>query len=179
KEVIKLSYEILKKLNNKKYNIGVITNFLSQQFLNRDTSLFEIPYDNFVQYLNVNNINTIIIDNDLYETDHKWYKKEISGLIAHCKLNEIEIIFIKNTMKPLANQFKGFSVMNINLNESSQLNSANMEIPILLDEQVFNPIKSVKTLDVIYLKKGEILRPFSIQRFNTLFNTDRKEIVFK
>lgn len=179
KEVIKLSYEILKKLNNKKYNIGVITNFLSQQFLNRDTSLFEIPYNNFVQYLNVNNINTIIIDNDLYETDHKWYKKEISGLIAHCKLNKIEIIFIKNTLKPLANQFKGFSVINIKLNELSQLNSANMEIPILIDEQVFNPIKSVKTLDVIYLKKGEILRPFSIQKFNTLYNTDRKEIVFK
>lgn len=121
----------------------------------------------------------LIIDNILYETDHKWYGKELSGLIAHCKLNKIEIIFIKNSSDAINNRYRGFPIINISLNEIQESKPSEFTIPILLDEKLFNPIKTVKTMDVLYLKQGEIKRPISIQKFNSLFNAERKEIVFQ
>lgn len=159
-------------------NVGVITNYFSQQFLKRDNPIFEVPYDNFVQYLNVNKIDLLIIDNDLYEADHTWFGKEISGIIANCKLNNIDIVFIKNSEKPLNNQYKGFPIINIVLNKVEVSQKFTVNIPLLIDESLFNPIKTVKTMDVIYFKKGKILRPISIQKFNSLFNAERKEIAF-
>src|SRR5699024_11988251 len=92
---------MLEKLlqNIKDENVGIITNYFSKQFLNRVYNIFQVPKDNFINYIKMNNLSILFIDNEIYESDHIWYRREINGLLAHAKLNNIKVIIIRNTEK--------------------------------------------------------------------------------
>jgi len=167
-------FDIIKQ---KSANVGVITTFFSKQFLERDYCLFQIPYNNFREYIKLNEITIVFIDNDIYETDHIWFDRELSGLMAHLKLNEIDVVVIKNSKKSISNNLMECSILEIDIDGKS-IPTKNITLPILLNEHRFNPIKPIKNLDVLYLKKGKILRPELIQKFHESLNPAREEIVY-
>lgn len=165
----------LKKIRND--NVGVIVNYLSKQFLNRHYNLFDVPPANFVDYLILNNIETIFIDNYLYEEDHNWYGKEINGLIAHAKLNNIKIIIIKNNSESIYNNYLDFPVIEITLNDKTINTKKRVFLPLIIDEHVFNPIDAQKKNDILYISRNKIYRTEGIQALHTNIKPIREEFV--
>lgn len=158
-------------------NIGVIVNLFSKQFLNKQYNIFQIPPSNYVEYINLNEINTIFIDNDLYERDHKWFNKEMNGLIAHSKLNDIEIIVIKNTAQKISNSLLDFYHININLEKRIEIFEKELTLPIIVDERQYNPIDSHKKLDILYLSNQKIIRTEGIQALHINIKPEREEFI--
>src|SRR5699024_2925119 len=142
---------MLEKLlqNIKDENIGIITNYFSKQFLNRVYNIFQVPKDNFINYIKMNNISTIFIDNEIYESDHIWYKREINGLLEHSKINNIRIIIIKNTEKKLQNTYMDYLSIEIALSNKNKNEDKKVFIPILIDEKIYNPADAVKEIDAL------------------------------
>ncbi|WP_017548111.1 glycosyltransferase [Salinicoccus carnicancri] len=158
-------------------NVGIITNFFSKQFLEREFMTFQIPYDNFREYLKINNISIVFIDNEIYETDHVWFNKELNGLMAYLKLNNIDIRIIKNSNRNIPNSLMQYPIVEIDIDHRAR-SEKNMSLPIIINEKRFNPIKSIKKLDVLYLRKGKIIRPQLIQKFHDSLNPAREEVVY-
>src|SRR5699024_1269474 len=172
---------MLEKLlqNIKDENVGIITNYFSKQFLNRVYNIFEVPKDNFINYIKMNNLSTLFIDNEIYESDHIWYKREINGLLAHAKLKNIEIIIIRNTEKKLQNTYLDYSYIEIQTTNRSMSEDNKVSIPVLIDEKKYNPSHSVKTIDVLYIKRGKLLRTINIQEYHANIKPIKEEIVFE
>lgn len=167
--------QYLEKIKNE--NIGVIVNYFSKQFLNKQYNIFQLPTSNYVDYINLNEINTIFIDNDVYETDHKWFNKEINGLLAHCKLNNITIILIKNTSKKIVNTLLDFYQIDLNLDNSVETYDKGIRIPIIVDEIQYNPINLNKKLDILYLSTKKIFRTEGIQSLHINIKPVREEFI--
>lgn len=172
---------MLEKLlqNIKDENVGIITNYFSKQFLNRVYNIFEVPKDNFINYIKMNNLSTLFIDNEIYESDHIWYKREINGLLAHAKLKNIKIIIIRNTEKKLQNTYLDYSYIEIQTTNRSMSEDNKVSIPVLIDEKKYNPSHSVKTIDVLYIKRGKLLRTINIQEYHANIKPIKEEIVFE
>lgn len=164
--------------NLKSKNVGIIVNYFSKQFLNKYYELYNIPTSNFVDYLSINNLNTIFIDNELFEVDHAWFKKEINGLLAHAKLNNIDVIIIRNTDKPIRNVLLDYPAIEINVPRYEKNNKNRVQLPVIVDETKFNPIDTVKSIDILYVSFSKILRTKGIQSLNVMINPKREEFVF-
>ncbi|TVT28882.1 hypothetical protein FO441_00965 [Salinicoccus cyprini] len=169
----------LKELKENYKNIGIIANYLSKQFLEKDFNIFQVPNSNFREYMEINEIELLLIDNDIYENDHIWFGKELGGFLAHLKLHEIKVIVIKNSQKSILNLFYEYPIIEIDIDHKEKTQNYNsVTIPIALNEHKFNPIKSIKKIDVIYLNKGKLSRTENIQKFHSVLNPKREEIVF-
>src|SRR5699024_4840112 len=131
-----------------------------------------------VDYLTINNLDTVFIDNEIFEVDHAWFNKEISGLLAHAKLNNIKVIIIKNTSKNLKNTLLDYPAIEICTTYKENNSENRVKLPVILDESVFNPIDSVKSIDVLYVSFSKILRTKGIQSLNVLIKPNREEFVF-
>src|SRR5699024_10923044 len=157
--------ELLNKMHHGKENVGIITNYFSKQFLTHQFDVFEIPINNFAEYININNIKTVVIDNIIYETDNDWYNKDIGGLLAYLRLLNIDVIFIKNTQESIKNTYLDYYIIDIELDFHQRpidKSEKIIKLPVLLNEEMFNPINSIKRKDVLYLKQGEISKPSAI-----------------
>src|SRR5699024_144316 len=144
-----------------------------------DFNIYQLPRTDFVEYINVNDISVVILDNDIYENDHVWFDKDISGLLSYLKLKNIKVYLVKNTTKKIPNTFLDYTIIELTdefLTSEHHIDS--IKIPILLNERIINSVNKSKSVDVIYMKKGELLRPFAIQDFNAALKPERQEIVF-
>lgn len=159
-------------------NIGIIANFFTKQFLEKEFNVLQIPVLNFKEYLEINNITAVLMDNDIYETDHIWFQKERSGIIAYLKLNNIEISVIKNSSKNIMNNFLDYPIIEIDVNDEKDNINSNTHLPVILNEDRFNAIKPIKKLDVLYLKKDKLIRTELIQQFHSSLNPVKEEIVY-
>src|SRR5699024_5265229 len=138
------------------------------------------PSTDFIEYIDVNNISIVVLDNDIYENDHLWFEKDLSGLLSYLKFRNIKVYILKNTTKKIPNTYLDYTVIEFTheaLTKENQLNS--VKLPILINERKINSVNKVKSLDVVYMKKGDLLRSFAIQEFNAALKPERQEIVFE
>lgn len=135
--------------------VGVVTTLFTEQFLQNSYELIQLSNDNFSEEIELNGIDTVFIDNDLYESDHGWYRKNRGHLINYLKNNNKNICVVKNTTVDVAQIFKKAYVLNINPDTDEYIyNDLNMEVPILINEDRFNPIDSNIKKDIVYLNIG-------------------------
>lgn len=172
---------IMNLFSEKTRKIGMISTFLTKQFFEKYLDIFEIPRVNIEEYFRTNKITTILIDNDLYEEDHPWHKKDLDGLLLFLKLHNVEIYIVKNSEKNLNNTYRDYSIININPQKIEyKRNSRNkiIDLPVIVDEFKFNPIDLNKQIDTLYLNKGKLSRGEGIQLLQEKIRPVRKEIVF-
>lgn len=172
--------EQLLQLKANKDKVGVICTYFTKQFLERDFNLYQLPSTDFIEYIDVNNISIVVLDNDIYENDHLWFEKDLSGLLSYLKFRNIKVYILKNTTKKIPNTYLDYTVIEFTheaLTKENQLNS--VKLPILINERKINSVNKVKSLDVVYMKKGDLLRSFAIQDFNAALKPERQEIVFE
>lgn len=135
--------------------VGVISTVFTEQFLSRSYDLHLIQHDNFEEDIELNGIETVFIDNELFESDHSWYKKNRGPLINYLKNNNKTICVVQNTTKQIANIFKQAYILRINPKINEYIDYGNiLEVPILIDEKIHNPVSSKQKDDIVYLNIG-------------------------
>lgn len=135
-----------------KGKIGVIATLFTEQYLEKTYSINQINHKNFEVDIELNNIETVFIDNDLFESDHQWYKKNRGAIINYLKNNNKTIIVIQNTTKEIASIFKRSFILKINHKEVDYKNHGHyLEAPLLVNESYHNPNSSKSKTDIVYL----------------------------
>src|SRR5699024_2538212 len=115
-------------------SIGLITTLLTEQFVSQSFNTKKISFENYQEEIELYDIDTVFIDNDLYEKDHVWYKKNREHIVNHLKNNNINLVVIKNTKMQVSNVFKNSFLMKINPEiEDYRLNEEILEVPLLID----------------------------------------------
>lgn len=140
---------------NKK--VGVITTVFSEQFLSKAFKVFLITRDDYAQEIEQNDIDTVFIDNDLFETDHCWYRAPRGHLINYLTRNKKNICVIKNTSQEVNKIFKGRLVLEISpYLDQYEVCDSTLKMPLLLNTDLYNPVNSYKNTDITYVHLGKI-----------------------
>lgn len=171
----------LERLTVKHTQVGIITTYFSKQFFSKYLNLYEIPSININEYIEINKITAVIIDNDLYEEDHNWYGREVGGLLSILKLYNVELFFVRNSDKQINNTYREHTVINIDINKEvaeNNFHNRNIDVPLIVDEVRYNPVNSIKKIDTLYLNKGKLSRNNEVQLLQDRLQPIRKEIVF-
>src|SRR5699024_10080195 len=137
--------------------VGVITTVFSEQFLSKAFKVFSITRDDYAQEIEQNGIDTVSIDNDLFETDHCWYRAHRGHLINYLTRNKKNICVIKNTSQEVNKIFKGRLVLEISpYLDQYEVCDSTLKMPLLLNTDLYNPVNSYKNTDITYVHLGKI-----------------------
>lgn len=152
-------------------SVGVITTLLSEQLLSHSLNVKSISFDNYVEEIELYEIDTVFIDNDLYESDHTWFKKNRGFIVNHLKNNGINLVVIKNTTLDVNPVFKNAYLMQLNSdNDKYQINNGVLDVPLLVNTDSYNPINSHKNIDVLYFSIGKLKVSPQIKLYNKTFD---------
>lgn len=158
-------------------NIGVIMNHFSKQLFTKEFNLESLPSDNFLEVIEKNNINIVFIEPIIYETDHPWYSKNFKALIKFLELLNVKVICVKNYNDIVPEEFDTMFSITIKDNiEVIEREANGIVIPLLANEQIFNPIENDKKLDIIYFKFGKIDHYQENLKLHRLFNPRFEEM---
>ena len=139
--------------------VGVICTYFSEQYLDESFEIVKLTPENFQEEIELNGIATIFIDNDIYETDHIWYKKDRSNLFRYFR-NENRrhysknIVVIKNSNLDVGTIFRNSFVLDIDLGiDTYYYQKYQFKVPLQINYQRFNPSSNLnqKTIDVVNL----------------------------
>lgn len=151
-------------------NVGIVTTLFSEQMINKSYNTINLSYENFQDEISLYGLDTVFIDNVIYESDHEWYKKNRGYIVNYCKNNGINIVLIKNTTTKLNQTFKKAFVMEINPHiDKYKYEGMVLHVPMLLDTNIFNPIDSKKNRDITFYTVGKIQASPEIQAYNSKF----------
>lgn len=152
-------------------SIGLITTLLSEQFLFQSLNVKSISFENYIEEIELYEIDTVIIDNDLYESDHEWYKKHRGFLINYLKHNDINLIVIKNTTKEVSTVFKNSFLIELDSTvENYQIKDNILHMPLLVNTDTYNPINSHKNNDVLYFSVGKLIASPQVKLYNKTYD---------
>lgn len=129
-------------------NIGVITNFLTEQTLARIYNTYPIPVENYIEFIRNNNVEKIFIELDIYEQDHEWYKGNFSDLLNAAELLNVDVTMINFDDDPIQESIEQFKIININSTYNDDLDNNNF--PILINEEIYNPRNNKSVFDILY-----------------------------
>src|SRR5699024_3702393 len=147
--------------------VGIVTTLFTEQFLENSYELIQLSNENFAEEIELNGIDTVFIDNDLFEADHGWYRKNRGHLINYLKNKKKNICVIKNTSVEVAQIFKRAFILHINPHIDDYVyEDLNLESPLLINEKNFNPVDSDIKRDIIYLNIGKTNNTLSKRTYN-------------
>lgn len=151
--------------------VGVITTIFSEQHLEKSYKIIPLTPENYIEEIELYDIDTVFFDNDLFEADHVWYKVNRGYIINYLKKENINISVIINTTTNIHKIFKNPFVLKINsdLNNYKYVGKI-LEMPLLLDTDKYNPINSHKQNDVLYFSAGKLKASPETKVYNKLFN---------
>src|SRR5699024_439787 len=147
--------------------VGVVATLFTEQFLENSYELIQLSNENFAEEIQLNAIDTVFIDNDLFEADQGWYRKNRAHLINYLQRKKKNISVIKNTSVHVAQIFKRAFILHINPRSDDYVyEDLNLEGPILINEKKFNPVDSDIKRDIIYLNIGKTNNTLSKRTYN-------------
>lgn len=155
--------------------VGVITTLFSEQFLSETYELIPLSFENYKEDIELNDIDTVFIDNDLFETDHVWYRKNRGHIVNYLKNNNKNICVIKNTSLDVAQTFKKAFVLEIEPDASDfKYSGLLLKMPLILNTQIYNPINTVKNIDVTHFYIGNSTTTLDNKKYNLEFKPNVK-----
>lgn len=164
-------------LLSKGQEVAVISTYLTEQMIVRDFSVVRLSPTNYEEKIMERNIEVVFIDSSIYEKDHTWYKFETKTIIDLIRKLDVNIIIVNNDD---TKQYVDDEYFHINIyqnNKDIDLNHNILSIPVVLNENLFNPINDNPKLDVLYFHIGKLIRNQYIQKLHVKFNPKREEIV--
>lgn len=147
-------------VNFSKDYVGYIDTYLTEQKLSDITNSLSNSFKNYKDIIKNKTISYSIIDNDIYENDHEWFKKNTTDSLSRAKAFDIKVFIIKNTNKNIKKEFTKFTC----------IEDRNLRI----NQRKFNPIDIIKTIDVSFL--NEKYNTFIVEN-HELSRSSFKEII--
>ncbi|WP_020006132.1 hypothetical protein [Salinicoccus albus] len=154
-------------------SVGLITTVLSEQFLSQSFNTKLLSHENYIEEIELYDIDTIFIDNDLYERDHDWYRKNRGHIVNYLKNTDINLVVIQNTTLEVSSVFKQYFLIKINpeINDY-EFREGRIEVPLLINTDNYNPINSQKNKDIIYFNVGKLNASPEVKLYNKTHDPD-------
>lgn len=148
-------------------NVGVVTNYLTEQFIKRDFTTKKMNIGECEHVIEKNKIEVVFIENNIYEEDHHWYDFSIKDTVEYFKRLNVNIIIITHEGNFELIDDECFQI-NISQNQMSPVfEQSVLTIPMLFNEVVFNPVEIKKTKDILFvnLDKQDAELPVETAKF--------------
>lgn len=157
--------------------VGIISTFFTEQMLMRDFSILKLKPENYIEIILEKRIEVVFIDSHIYETDNVWFDYEIQQIINMIQKVDVNIVIVNNDED--FQYLKGNNYfINVETDRNNiEINENILSIPILLNENLFNPINDKPKLDITYFNIGELRRGKAIQGLHVKYKPKREEIV--
>src|SRR5699024_6288485 len=100
-----------------------------------------------------NKIQKVVIEINIYEQDHPWYNKNFIDILSLLEYLNVEIILVDGTENTSYTGYK-----NIFIDYYLDLKKANKNnnyLPIIVNEEKYNPSKAKQIYDIVYLGDNE------------------------
>ena len=136
---------------SKSQTVGVVTNFLTEQFIKRDFKTKKMNIGECEEVIEKNKIEIVFIENNIYEEDHDWYHFTLDDTLEYFKRLNVNIVIINHEEDMGLIDEECFQ-MNISKNAMTPVYEKNMlTTPMLFNENILNPAESKKTKDIIFV----------------------------
>lgn len=164
-------------LLSKGQEVAIISTYLTEQMITRDFSVVRLTPANYEETIMERNIEVVFIDSYLYEEDHKWFDFDTKTIIDLIRKLDVNIVIVNNddSKKYLDDDYFHINISQDNVEIELTYNA--LSIPVILNENLFNPINDNPKLDVLYFNIGDLVRNQDIQKLHVKFNPQREEIV--
>lgn len=132
--------------------VGVLTNFLTEQVIQRDFITKKMDFGECEDLIEKNKIEVVFIEKQLYEEDHPWLGFNLDERIQYFKKLNVNIIIINNSDDTKIIDKECFQI-NVSVDNSDNFSYTNdaLMTPILINERKYNPIDSKKIKDVLII----------------------------
>lgn len=157
--------------------IGVISTFFTEQMLMRDFSIIRLKPESYVEIILEKQIEVVFIDSNIYENDNMWFDYEIEEIIKLMETVDVNIVIVNNESN---DKYISGNYYYINLDidrKEIDIDGNILNMPVILNENIYNPINDKPKLDVLYFSLGKLIRGEHIQNLHVKEKPVREEIV--
>src|SRR5699024_6646754 len=148
-------------------SVGIVLTSLSEQFVKESFNTFILTPDNYKEEIELFDIDTVFIDNDLYEKDHEWHNVNRGHIVNYLKSENINLVVIKNTTLEVKTVFNNAFLMMFNPNITEYIYKNNiLNVPLIIDTEFNNPVELNKNIDILYFIIGKFIASTHVNLFN-------------
>lgn len=136
-----------------KESIGIISNMFTEHMFEKQYDLIHLPTENIINTVKDNMIQKVIIEINIYEEDHQWYNKSFTDVLSLLEHLNVEITLIDRTENT---SYPGYKKIFIDhYIDLKKANKNNHYMPIIVDEEKYNPANTKHIYDIVYLGNNE------------------------
>lgn len=136
-----------------KESIGIISNMFTEHIFEKQYDLIHLPTENIINTVKDNKIQKVVIEINIYEQDHPWYNKNFIDILSLLEYLNVEIILVDGTENT---SYPGYKNIFIDYYlDLKKANKNNHYLPIIVNEEKYNPSKAKQIYDIVYLGDNE------------------------
>src|SRR5699024_4600452 len=151
-------------------NIGFISNFVTEEILSKNLNAFQLPFENFEKIIKTKNINTLFLEDSIYETDHEWFGKNYDTLLSELENSGVQIVVVTTSERDIPRSLMNCPKLIIDHQATTPGIKDNcIVMPIVVDELRINPANNTEEIDIMYFKPNNLAHSDEITEYHNKF----------
>src|SRR5699024_5831201 len=151
-------------------NVGIVSNYVTEEILSKNLNLFQLPINNFEKIINTKNIKSVFIEDYIYENDSEWFDKDYNILLSELKQLQVDIVIVSATDRNIPVKLSHYPSVIIDYNSTMPIVKGNkVFMPIILDELNINPANNTGEIDITYFKPNKLTHSDEIIEYHDKF----------
>lgn len=151
-------------------NIGIISNYITEQILSKNLQMHKLSYENFQSIIKKRNINTVFVEDVIYEFDNEWFEMNYDSLFSELKDLAINIVIVTTDDRVIPQELSNYPKVIIDHKARTPTVKDNCVVmPIVLDELSINPANNTDEIDITYFKPNKLPHSDEIIAYHNKF----------
>src|SRR5699024_5012057 len=138
-------------------NVGIVSNYVTEEILSKKLNLFQLPISNFEKIISAKNIKSVFIEDYVYENDSELFGKNYNILLSELNKLQVDIVIVSAIDRTLPVGLSHYPSVIIDYNATMPTVQGNrIFMPIILDELNINPANNTGEIDITYFKPNKL-----------------------
>ena len=151
-------------------NVGIVSNYVTEEILSKKLNLFQLPISNFDKIISAKNIKSVFIEDYVYENDSEWFGKNYNILLSELNKLQVDIVIVSAIDRTLPVELSHYPSVIIDYNATMPTVQGNrIFMPIILDELNINPANNTGEIDITYFKPNKLTHSDEIIEYHDKF----------
>src|SRR5699024_2353927 len=151
-------------------NVGIVSNYVTEEILSKKLNLFQLPISNFDKIISAKNIKSVFIEDYVYENDSEWFGKNYNILLSELNKLQVDIVIVSAIDRTLPVELSHYPSVIIDYNSTMPIVKGNkVFMPIILDELNMNPANNTDEIDITYFKPNKLTHSDEIIEYHDKF----------
>src|SRR5699024_9686274 len=151
-------------------NVGIVSNYVTEEILSKKLNLFQLPISNFEKIISAKNIKSVFIEDYVYENDSEWFGKNYNILLSELNKLQVDIVIVSAIDRTLPVELSHYPSVIIDYNSTMPIVKDNrVFMPIILDELNINPANNTDEIDITYFKPNKLTHSDEIIQYHDKF----------